>query len=86
LSQDLKENRSNGASDEAIQASNHQARGAFVIYKPDNLQSTSIQRTAASAGAGNDFPKMLVNNVRSVDIVPGKLLMWRNSFFRQRHC
>jgi len=61
LSQDLK-NRSKGATDEAIQASNQQARGALVIYKPDNLHSTSIQRTAANAGAGNEFPKMLVNN------------------------
>jgi len=60
LSQDLNENRSRGASDEAIQASNQQARGAFVIYKPDNLHSTSIQHTAASAG--NELPKMLVNN------------------------
>jgi hypothetical protein len=62
LSQDFKENRSKGASDEAIQASSQQARGAFVIYKPDNLHSTSIQRTAARAGAGNEFPNMLMNN------------------------
>jgi hypothetical protein len=55
-------NRCKGASDEAIQASNQETRGAFVIYKPDNLHNTSIQHTAASAGAGNEFPKMLVNN------------------------
>jgi hypothetical protein len=75
LLQDLKDSSSKGASNETIQASDQQTRGTFVIYKPDNLHST--------AGAGNKFPKMLV---KSVDIVPGKLLLWRNSFSRMRCC